>query len=54
MKKIVFVAFMAVAMVAVWKEFRDYQRISNAMDELSAACKDSGQQPCFVLPPRDR
>ena len=54
MKKIVFVAFMAVAMVAVWKEFRDYQRISKAMDELAAACKDLGHQPCFVLPPYDR
>jgi hypothetical protein len=50
-KKIVFVAFMAVAMVVLSREFRDYQRISNAVDELAAACKDSGRQPRFVLPP---
>ena len=54
MKKIVFGAFIAVAMVSVWKEFRDYQRISKTVDELAAACEDSGQQPCFVVPPYDR
>jgi hypothetical protein len=54
MKKIVFVAFTAVTLVALWREIRDYQRISNTADELAAACEDSGQQPCFVLPPYDR
>jgi hypothetical protein len=54
MKKIVFGAFMAVAMIAAWKEIRDYQRISKTVDELAAACEDSGQQPCFVVRPSDR
>jgi hypothetical protein len=54
MKKIAFVAFVTVTMVALWKEIRDYQRVSNTVDELAAACEDSGQQPCFVPPPYDR
>ena len=45
MKKIAFVAVVALTMVAAWKEIRDYQRISNAIDELADACEDSGQQP---------
>jgi hypothetical protein len=53
MKKIAFVAFVALAMVALAKEVGDYQRISNTVDELAAACKDSRQPPCFVLPPND-
>ena len=54
MKKIAVVAFVAVTMVVLWNEVCDYQRISNTVDQLAAACEDSGQQPCFVLPPYDR